>query len=199
MLVATGGSIAVWTTQQDTRGVLVAAHDLRAGTVLTAGDLAVARARLDDALYDAALSSQQLNSVLGRQLAEPAHANQVLVRAQLSTHPIVAPDQEIVSVPVRIDNTAGGRVRAGDAIQILGTDKKDGTTRVVLPRITVYEVGAPQATSSSSVSLSTPSTSANLSWLSVIADQQQALLLTQAKYSGDLDVALLAPQQTPNQ
>jgi Flp pilus assembly protein CpaB len=199
MLVATGGSIAVWTTQQDTRGVLVAAHDLQAGTVLTAGDLAVARARLDDALYAAALPSTDLTRVVGRQLAEPAHANQVLVRAQLSTHPVIGADQEIVSFPVRIDTAAGGRVRPGDSIQVLGTDKKDGTTRVILPRLTVYEVGAPQSTSSSSTSLSTSGASANVNWLSVIVDQQQALQLTQAKYSGDLDVALLAPQQTPNQ
>lgn len=201
MLVATGGSIAVWTTQQDTRGVLVAAHELPAGATLTATDLAIAQTRLDDTLYQAALPAGSLSSVVGRQLAEPAHANQILARAQLSTKPTVAPDQEVLAIPVRAETAAGGRIRAGDSVQVLGTDTKhDGTSRVVLPRVTVYEVGRdPVSTAAGSVPLNTTSTgSSSSSWISVIVDQQQAVQLAQAKWGGEVDVALLPPQASAN-
>ena len=198
MLVATGGSIAVWTTLQDTRDVLVASHELQAGATITSSDLAVARARLDDAIYTAALPAEKLRSVLGRQLAEPAHANQVLVQAQLATHPAVAPDQEVLSLAVRTETTAGGRIRPGDSVQILATDsRRDGASRVVLPRVAVYDVGRETSSSSAGVPLSrdaTGGTGAPVTWLSVIVDEQQALQLTQAKWSGEIDVALLPPQ-----
>ncbi|HET6316717.1 MAG TPA: hypothetical protein VFG86_09680, partial [Chloroflexota bacterium] len=74
MLVATAGSIAVWSAEQDTRSVLVLARDLPAGATLAQGDLNVSRARLDDAVYEAAVPANQLSSMVGRQLSEPAHA-----------------------------------------------------------------------------------------------------------------------------
>jgi len=197
MLVAIGGSVTVWTTQQDTRGVLVAAHDLAAGTVLQPSDLAIAQTRLDDTLYQAALPSNELSRTIGRQLAEPAHANQILARGQLSTHPLLGPDQEVLAIPIRADAAAGGRIRTGDAVQIVATDTKhDGTSHVVLPRVTVYEVGRDQGGSSgsSSVPLSGVGSSAASSWITVVVDQQQALQLTAARWADELDVAVLPPQ-----
>ncbi|MBV9174872.1 MAG: flagella basal body P-ring formation protein FlgA [Chloroflexi bacterium] len=198
MLVAIGGSIAVWSTQQDTRGVLVAAHELPAGATLTASDLAVAQARLDDSLYSAALPATALNSVVGRQLAEAAHSNQILARAQIATQPLVGPNQEVLAIPVSADMAAGGRIRPGDSVQVLGTDKNSGGSRVVLPRVTVYEVGRDSGSvplsgnSTSPASVSSGSTAST--WISLIVDQQSATQLTQARWGGPLDVALLPPQ-----
>jgi Flp pilus assembly protein CpaB len=200
MLIAIGGSIAVWTTQQDTRTVLVAARELPAGTTLTAADLAIAHVRLDDSLYAAALPSAQVNSVIGRQLAEAAHANQVLVSAQLSTHPVLGPDQLVLAIPVRAETAAGGHIRPGDAVQVLATDSKhDGSTRVVLPRAVVFDTARSQQSPSSvpSPDLGNPSpTSGAASWISVVVNQDQAVQLARARWGDDLDVALLPPQSS---
>jgi Flp pilus assembly protein CpaB len=199
MLVAIGGSIAVWSTQQDTRGVLVAARELSAGATLSADDLAIAQARLDDSLYQAAVPASALNSVVGRQLAEAAHPNQILARAQISAQPAVGPNQAVLAIPVSAETAAGGRIRPGDSVQVLGTDTKgNGASRVVLPRVTVYEVGRDSAgvqlggSNSGSVS----SSAASSTWISLIVDQQAAVQLTQARWGGQLDVALLPPQAT---
>jgi Flp pilus assembly protein CpaB len=197
MLVATGGSIAVWSTEQDTRGVLVLARELPAGSTLQTSDLTVSRARLDDAVYQAAVPATSLSTVVGRQLAEPAHANQVLARAQVSTRPRLAEDQMVLAIPVHNDAAAGGRIRANDAVAVLATSSKDGAARVVLPRVTVYEVGREQTTSFSTSSSSSSAASASsgaLAWLTLIVNQDQAVQLAQARWSSDLDVALLPPQ-----
>jgi Flp pilus assembly protein CpaB len=195
MLVAIGGSIAVWTTEQDTRGVLVVARDLPAGSTLTAGDLTVSRARLDDSIYQATLPASALNSVVGRQLAEPAHANQLLSRAQLSSRPTLAGDQLVVAIPVTPESSAGGRIRAGDAVQVLSTNTKgDMTTRVIIPRATVYDAGGEDAQSDRG-SRQLGVTDSAPAWLTLIVDQQQAVQLTQARWSGELNVALLPPVQ----
>ena len=196
MLVAIGGSIAVWTSEQDTRGILVVARDLPAGATLTADDLTISRARLDDTVYQAALPAAALNSVLGRQLAEPAHANQVLARAQISGKPTLAPDQLVVAIPVTPANSAGGRIRAGDAVQVLSTSTRgDLSTRVLIPRAIVYDAGSEDEPTTSSASSRAPLDVAGAApaWITLIVDQQQAVQLTQARRSGELDVALLPP------
>jgi Flp pilus assembly protein CpaB len=188
MLVATGGSIAVWSTEQDTREVLVVARDLPAGATLQASDLNITRARLDDPVFQAAYPRGSLNSVVGRQLAEPAHANQLLVRKQVSDRPL--------AIPVRSDAAAGGRVRASDAVAVIATDtRRETAARIVLARVTVYEVGREQP-SSFSTSSTSPATSnpGALSWISLIVTPDQAVQLAQARWSGDLDVALLPPR-----
>lgn len=197
MLVATGGSIAVWSTEQDTRGVLVLARELPAGSTLQATDLTVSRARLDDAVYQAAVPATSLNTVVGRQLAEPAHANQLLARAQVSTRPRLAEDQMVLAIPVRNDAAAGGRVRANDAVAVLATSSGGaGTSRMVLPRVTVYEVGREQTASFSTSTGSSTSntTTGGVAWVTLIVNQDQAVQLAQARWSGELDVALLPAQ-----
>ena len=197
MLVATGGSIAVWNTEQDTREVLVLARDLPAGATLQQSDLNVTRARLDDPVYNAAYSRAALSSLVGKQLAEPAHVNQLLVRSQISTRPRLDEGQMVLAIPVRTDSAAGGRIRAGDAVAIIATDSKNGasSSRIVLPRVTTYEIGRDQGSSFGTSSASSSQANAGpVSWITVIVSEEQAVQLAQARWSGDLDVALLPPQ-----
>jgi len=200
MLVATGGSIAVWTTEQDTREVLVMARDLPAGATVTDADVNISRARLDDPVYAAAFSRAMKSQVVGKQLAEPAHANQVLVRSQVSTRPRLDEGQMVVAIPVRADAAAGGRLRANDNVAVIATSSRsDGSSHVVLPRVTVYDVGRDSGSSSissSSTSNSSGSSSSSgaLQWITLIVSQEQAVQLAQARWSSDLDVALLPAQ-----
>jgi Flp pilus assembly protein CpaB len=196
MLVAIGGSIAVWTTEQDTREVLVMARDLPAGATVQDADVNVTRARLDDPVYAAAFPRSMRSQVVGRQLAEPAHANQMLVRSQISTRPRLGEGQMVFAIPVRSDAAAGGRLRANDNVAVIATNSRgDGAAHVVLPQVTVYEVGRDSGSSLTSSSSSSSSASTGpLAWITLIVTQDQAVQLAQARWSSDLDVALLPAQ-----
>src|ERR1700704_2058944 len=82
-VTALAASVAFWVGASDARPVVVATRDLPAGSMLRASDLTVAYVRMDDALYAAALPSDALGTLVGHQLGEPIHAQQVLARAQV--------------------------------------------------------------------------------------------------------------------
>ena len=202
-LVATGGSIAFWSASSDTRAVLVATRELPAGATLTQGDLAIARVRVDDDIYAAAVPAAEQAGVIGKQLAEPVHAQQILARAQISSRPALASDQMALTIAVSPETAVGGRVRPGDSVQVLVTTDKgkpEAKTAVVLPRVTVYDVGRDQrslvvSTSGAGDSDTRSGVRGPLASLTLIVTQEQAIQLAQAKWSGELDVALLPAQQ----
>ncbi len=197
MIVATGGSVAFWAASSDTREVLVATRELAAGSVLRLEDLAVARVRLDDRLYEAALPADSLAQVAGKALAEPVHPNQVIARAQLGDGIPLPPGQMVLSIPVSAESAVGGRVRPGNFVQVLhttGKGKPEARTSVVLPRVAVYDVGHEQrvmAVNTTPGEASSAAPSGPVKWLALVVDQGQAVQLAQARWSGELDVALL--------
>ncbi len=199
LLFATGGSITFWSSSSDTRAVLIATRDLPAGAELGIGDLAVARVRVDDAIYQAAVPAAELASLVGTQLAEPVHAQQLLVRAQFSTRPRLGANQLALTIAISPETSVGGRVRSGDAVEVLLTvdkGKPEARTTVVLPRAAVYDVGYDQrVTVVNTDPADHPAAQGPVKWLTLVVSQEQALQLTQAKGQGDLDVALLPPQQ----
>lgn len=88
-------------------------------------------------------------------------------------------------------------MRPGDVVEVLVTIGK-GTPSlrsvVVLPRVIVYDVGYSENMTTINTSGSTvtgsSSTGGAISWLTLIVTQKQALQLAQAKWAGQLDVAL---------
>ena len=144
MLVSVGGSVVFWSTSTDTKAVLVATRDRPNGAVLGASDVAVTNVRVDDAIFAAAVPAEERATVVGQQLAGPLHDQQILVRAQFSGRPPLMPGQLAMTIPVSTDTAAGGLIRPGDSVQIVVTTNKgrpESRTSVVLPRVTVYEVG----------------------------------------------------------
>lgn len=200
MLVSVGGSVAFWTTSTDTRTVLVATRDRPAGATLRSSDLAVANVRVGDEILAAAVPADEQHEVVGRQLAEPLHAQQILVRAQLSGRPPLAQGQMALTIQVNANTAAGGRIRPGDSVQVLATTNKgrpESRTTVVLPRITVYDVGQAERTAVINAGGSDDvdsDTASSVSSLTLIVSQEQAVRLSVAKWNADLDVALLPPE-----
>jgi pilus assembly protein CpaB len=193
LLVAVIGSVAFWSASASTTTVLEATRDLPAGAMVTSADLAIARVRVDDATYQAAVPAGELSTVVGKQLTDPLHAHQILARAQLSSHLPLSKNQMVLTIPVNADTAAGGHVRAGDVVEVLVTTGKDTPaprTHVVLPRVAVYDVGHDQSLTTVSTNSSTSSAPGSVSSLTLIVTQQQALALAQAKWAGQLDVAL---------
>lgn len=200
MLVSIGGSVVFWTTSTDTRAVLVATRDRPAGATLGPSDVAVTSARLDDAIFAATVPAEEQSTVVGRQLSEPLHAQQLLARAQLSGRPPLGPGQMVLTIRVSPDTAAGGLIRLGDSVQILVTTNKgrpESRTTVVLPRVTVYDVGRDDQTTVINTGGANDADwddAGSLNSLTLIVSQDQALQLTVAKWNGDLDVALLPPE-----
>jgi Flp pilus assembly protein CpaB len=187
----------------DARAVLVANRDLVAGATIGAEDLGVARVRVDDAIYQAVLPAEALADLVGKQLAEPVHAHELLPRAALSSRPALAPEQMALTIAISPESAVGGKVRAGNLVQVLLTTNKgkpEAKTSVVLPQATVYDVGHEQRlavvnASTAGDTAAAPSPQGPVKWLTLVVSQEQALRLAQAKWSGELDVALLPAGQ----
>jgi Flp pilus assembly protein CpaB len=204
-IAALAGSVAFWVSATDSRPVLIATHDLPAGATLSSADLGIAYVRVDDAVYQAALPADTLQSLVGRQLGEPIHAQQVLVRAQLANQLGLASDQVAITIPARPDSAVDGRLRPGDAVQILVTvtDKTSNTahTSQVLERAQVFEVGrdASLTGSTSSTADSAASTRGAITSITLAVTADQARQLAQARRTGELDIVLLPPTGASHQ
>jgi Flp pilus assembly protein CpaB len=202
-LAALAASVAFWVGASDARPVVVATRDLPAGATLRSSDLTLAYVRMDDALFAAALSSDMLSSLVGRQLGEPVHAQQVLARAQVADRVGLAPNQVAMTIPAKPDNAVDGRLRPGDTVQVFVTvtDKarNEAHTRVVLDKAQIYQVGREQSLGSTSVSSdSDASPRGSIASLTLIVTADQARQLAEARRSGDLDVLLLPPPEVPH-
>jgi Flp pilus assembly protein CpaB len=202
-LAALAASIAFWVGASDARPVVVATRDLPAGTTLRSTDLTLAYVRMDDALFAAALSSDMLTSLVGRQLGEPVHAQQVLARAQVADRVGLAPNQVAMTIPAKPDNAVDGRLRPGDTVQVFVTvtdkTKNEAHTRVVLDKAQIYQVGREQSIGSSSVSSDAEaSPRGSIASLTLIVMADQARQLAEARRTGDLDVLLLPPPEVPH-
>jgi Flp pilus assembly protein CpaB len=200
LVAATAGNIGFYVLTSDSRSVLVAVRDLPAGGQLTAADLSVARMRMDDAVYAAAVPADDRSQVLGRQLTAPVYAHQVLARGQLSGRAALAPGQLALTIPVSAETAAGGRIRRGDEVQVLVTTAKgrpESRTAVVLPRVAVHDVAHDERfavvnTSAAAGDGGAPARGAPTS-LTLSVTQEEALELARARWNGELDVALLPP------
>jgi Flp pilus assembly protein CpaB len=199
-LAALAGSVAFWVTSSDARPVLVATRDLPVGTTLRASDLTIAYVRMDDALYRAALPADMLETLIGRPLGEPVHAQQVLARAQVTSRVGLAADQVAMTIPARPDSAVDGRLRPGDTVQVLVTvidkTRNEAHTRQILDRAQVFEVGRDQSFGSSSATVEPDSsTRGSISSVTLAITADQARQLAEARRTGELDVLLLPPPE----
>jgi Flp pilus assembly protein CpaB len=199
-LAALAGSVAFWVSSSDARPVLVATRDLPVGTTLRASDLTIAYVRMDDALYRAALPADMLETLIGRPLGEPVHAQQVLARAQVASRVGLAADQVAMTIPARPDSAVDGRLKPGDTVQVLVTvidkTRNEAHTRQILDRAQVFEVGRDQSFGSSSATVE-PDSSArgSISSVTLAITADQARQLAEARRTGELDVLLLPPPE----
>ncbi|MDQ3702483.1 MAG: RcpC/CpaB family pilus assembly protein [Chloroflexota bacterium] len=203
MVAAVGGSLLFWARTGSARPVLIATRELPAGARLTEADLAVTWVRADDAVQRSAYAGDARTSLIGKQLAEPAHAYQVLVRAQVATRSLLGPDDVAFTVPLSPATAGGARARPGDAVRVYATlnrGKADTQTREVVSRAIVYDVGFGDGSSSATAGDAAPVSgtltrrgSAAPTSLTLVVGAAQATELAHARWNGELDVALLPP------
>jgi len=178
----------------DTRTVLVAARDLPAGATLQSSDLAVSKVRLADDLYAAAIPAARLADTAGKELDAPVYAHEVLVQAQLSKQPALAPGQVAFTIPVTAASADISRIRPRSWVAVYATSSKgqpDAKTALVVPRAQVYDVGYERNVTVVGGGSNSGDSGGPISSLTIVVSQDQGSALAQA---GQLNVALLAAE-----
>uniref|UniRef100_UPI003137A5FE SAF domain-containing protein n=1 Tax=Nocardioides psychrotolerans TaxID=1005945 RepID=UPI003137A5FE len=126
------GLHAVAAPPEPTTGVVVAAHDLAAGTVLAPGDLT----SVD--LPPGAVPSEVVDDPLGRVLAGPVRAGEPLTDVRLVGPTLVAGRSDLVAAPVRLPDAAmADLLQVGDLIDLVAADPQRGTSEVVAAAVPV--------------------------------------------------------------
>src|SRR5581483_10133931 len=95
----------------------------------------------------AAIPADGLSSTVGKQLAAPVYAHQVLARAQLSQQPPIAAGQVAFTIPVSATTADATRIRPGSWVAVYATTNKgqpNAKTTLVVARALVYDVGYDQ-------------------------------------------------------
>lgn len=200
-LIGVLGAAIFWSGASEGQALVVSTRDLPAGARLGTGDLAVVRVRLSDSMLRSTVPAAEQASLLGRELAEPVHAQQLLVRAHLAGRPLLSGDQRAMTIAVGPDRAAGGLVRPGDAVMVLASPRPpaDAGAEVVLPRVTVYEVGYDERAAGLAPAPGGRPRRLPVSSLTLLVTDVQALQLAKARARADLDVALLPPDAQPAQ
>ncbi len=184
------------------RDVIVATRELPVGAVIGPDDLATTNARLDDRVYAAAIPAAEAITLIGRVVVEPVHAHQQLVRAQIGAGPLLSGDEGAMTVAVKGEMAAGGRLQPGDQVQVIVTLDKgqpSARTEAVIERATIYAIGREDRTrfvgstagASGEVSATSGDTGGALASVTLIVTPEQRLALARAKWGGEIDLVLL--------
>ncbi len=135
-VAALAGLRSVAPPEPPTATVLVAARDLPAGRLLTAGDLTPVR-------LPAGLAPDSLaDAPVGRVLAAPLRPGEPVTDVRLVGEDLaVAQPDDVRAVPVRLADAAqAALLTPGDTLELLATDPRAGTSTVLAADVTVLAV-----------------------------------------------------------
>jgi pilus assembly protein CpaB len=166
-----------------TVSVVVAAGDLPAGTLLGAGDLAVARLPLDAA---PAGSAEEPAALTGRRLAAAVRVGEPVTDVRLVGPGLTTglPDDQ-VAAPIRLaDLAVTGLVRTGDRVDVLATAPDAATADVVADDVLVLATPGPAED---------PSRNDDAGLLVLAVDEATAVRLAAAATTSTLTVSMSAP------
>lgn len=126
------GLHAVAAPPEPTTGVVVAARDLPAGAVLAPGDVTAVDLPPD------AVPPDVVDDPLGRVLAGPVRAGELLTDVRLVGPDLVAGRADLVAAPVRLPDAAmADLLQVGDLIDLVAADPQRGTSEVVAAAVPV--------------------------------------------------------------
>ena len=197
MLVFAAG-LGYWSVLAGPREVVALERDVPAGAPLAAADLGLTRVRVEGTLAEQLLSAADLPSLVGRQAAEPLHAGQLLMRAQLGQAPAPAAGQVLVAVPLKPETGPGPSALPGSRVRVLATVGKpgegDATTTIIAPDVEVTDVIYQPRSALLSGGQARAGEPGEPVVLRVLASETEAEALARAKVIGTLEVVLLPPR-----
>ncbi len=168
VVVALAGYWSVYSATTHRTPVLVAAHDLQAGSVVRPADLRVAELAGDAGTMASLVAERELETVLGRELVAPVPQGAPLARATVAQTG-AGPAAFTLVVPAL--RALGGALRPGDRVTVLATFESGAgaRARAIARGLRVLSVGeTPEGLDRASssipvtVALSDPSLAAGL-------------------------------------
>jgi len=121
LLVALGGLLAGFAFLASARvaDCLAVARPVRAGTLITAADLTTVQINAAPGL--APIPAAQRQKVIGQRAAVTLVAGTLLTRAQLTSEPLVGPDQRQIAIGLKPERVPARALHPGDAVQLVVT------------------------------------------------------------------------------
>jgi Flp pilus assembly protein CpaB len=125
----------------DTRvRVAVAAHDVRAGSVVDEGDLRYARVKMDDALLDTVLEPDEVARLDEFVATSPIPAGEIVARSDLRP-PAARSGLRAVSIPIEPARAVNGDLSAGDRVDVLLANERE--VAIIIADAEVLDVSDP--------------------------------------------------------
>lgn len=176
--------------------MLKAARDLSPGAILQSDDLVAETEPLSAGLSALVVSATERSAVIGHPLGDGLRRGLPLARAQVLEPSQRIPDGfRVVALPVAPETAAGGQIVPGKHVEILATLDKANPDRArtitVAERVTVYAVRRHAVLHGAFAPTDRTASSRPLSWVSVLADADQARSIAIARATGELEVNLL--------
>jgi Flp pilus assembly protein CpaB len=195
--VSVAASLTLWGASRETVPVVVVVHDLPSGHVLQRDDLGVVQAKLESGQAALVVAGANLDQIVGRTLATPVYAGELLVTPRLASGPVLGSDDAALTLAVRADSIYP-RLRPGDEVAVLITRDKGkpaSQTTTLLERATVYAVTADVSTTTfaSSARGEDEDVSRRVSNVTLLVPKAQAEQLAHAAVNWDLTIALVSP------
>ncbi len=183
----------------ETQSVLQATRDLPAGAVVQAGDVTPVHVRLPDSMVQAAYAGTAAEQVIGRRVAAPVAAGEMLTPTQFAArHVTVAPGRVQTTISVEPYTASGGAIGPGDTVVVYASPRQAASMDAAITLVdqaTVVAVGRADQGSVGTASSSAGAASKPL-WLTLDLDRDQAARVQGASRSAYVDVALLATAET---
>jgi Flp pilus assembly protein CpaB len=198
------GLVAVYRgAQPHTVEVLRVARELQAGQPLQAEDLQVVAEALPDDVSSRLVPASERATLVGRKIAQPLHAGDLVTRPQVETTArVLAAGERLYALSVPAETVAGLRLQTGDQVEIVVTTNRSqpqqADTHVVLPRVAIFSVGLQEASPAFGVSSNNDRVSAGGGRSTTVVlrtDEAGYRALANARQTGDLDLAVVGAQE----
>jgi Flp pilus assembly protein CpaB len=150
-------TLTVLRSADQTRPVLVAAHDLAPGTVVGDGSVRVARVHADPGVLATMFAAEQLDTVRGQVVTTGMRSGELLTRSAVRAVDAHAATR-VMSIPVARAHAVDGKLTAGDRVDVVAVDREQKKAAYVVSDAEVVGVdghdGGALATTSDDVTVS---------------------------------------------
>jgi Flp pilus assembly protein CpaB len=124
-------TLSVLRSADDTRAVLVAAHDLAPGSVINEASVHVAHVHADASVLATLFGAEQLGALRGRVVTASVHNGELMARGSVSAVDARAATR-VMSFPIARARAVGGKLTSGDRVDVMAVDHDSGRAGYVV-------------------------------------------------------------------
>ncbi|HUF84038.1 MAG TPA: RcpC/CpaB family pilus assembly protein [Acidimicrobiia bacterium] len=122
--------------------VAVAAHDVRAGSIVGPGDIRTERVKMDDDLLDTVLRPDEVAELDGAVATETIRAGELVARSDVRS-PAASSGLRAVSIPIERARAVNGELVPGDRVDVLLAAERE--VAIIVANAEVLDVSDPDA------------------------------------------------------